>query len=493
MRKLDSPKSRLDSLTIQSKSSIQSYEIKLVTPMFGGGSGAGQVDESSPIHVGSIRGNLRFWWRATRGAAFKTSYELRQREVEIFGDTLQPSALKIWIEQVNHDGVKSYEPQRNDKNSPYPPYLFQKVNDGSQRSKSINYIQNCSFTLCMQWSQTVLSFKETNPEEFKRLELDRNAALWAWINFGGIGSRARRGCGSLFCNGISPEKHLDSSEKFKKWLNKKIKDLDLRNIELEDSIREWPTLSGKVLVTGIVDSNYKMIDWTFGKYKEPGKKLTGSWSKTIECYRKFRHKANKPMGRSLWPEPDSIREITGMKELKHRLPHPDIKPNTLVSFPRAQFGLPIIFKFKQDQYLDKLHSKDREPYAAQLLPKGKTRLASPLILKTIATQQDKGFGAIVVLNQPTLSELDLDLIPIDVRNLSKQDKVHVEDVSKKLSSKEIKREEIYPKASYPGSPMRDRSNQKHTYDSAINAFLNSQEVENFCRVPHRNPNRLKNQ
>lgn len=47
--------------------------VQLVTPMFGGGVVAREVDESHPIRETSIRGQLQFWWRATAGAKYDNS------------------------------------------------------------------------------------------------------------------------------------------------------------------------------------------------------------------------------------------------------------------------------------------------------------------------------------------------------------------------------------------------------------------------------------
>ena len=80
-------------------------------------------------------------------------------------------------------------------------------------------------------------------------------------------------------------------------------------------------------------------------------------------------------GRSKWPEPDSIREITGMHSRStrgHRCNDHIPNNKARVSFPRAQFGLPIIFKFKDERCGD--------PYQTELLPSGYKRVASPIIL-----------------------------------------------------------------------------------------------------------------
>ena len=44
----------------------QTRSYKLITPLFGGGVEAGKNDENIPVNGKCIRGQLRFWWRATR-------------------------------------------------------------------------------------------------------------------------------------------------------------------------------------------------------------------------------------------------------------------------------------------------------------------------------------------------------------------------------------------------------------------------------------------
>jgi CRISPR/Cas system CMR-associated protein Cmr1 (group 7 of RAMP superfamily) len=46
------------------------YSISLITPLFGGGAEPGRPDEDFPIRGTAIRGQLEFWWRATRGTQF---------------------------------------------------------------------------------------------------------------------------------------------------------------------------------------------------------------------------------------------------------------------------------------------------------------------------------------------------------------------------------------------------------------------------------------
>ncbi len=63
----------------------RSYSIQVVTPLFGGGVEPGRNDPVTLIRGAGIRGHLRFWWRATRGASYESEKELRKKEEEIWG------------------------------------------------------------------------------------------------------------------------------------------------------------------------------------------------------------------------------------------------------------------------------------------------------------------------------------------------------------------------------------------------------------------------
>lgn len=79
----------------------KTYTTTVITPLFGGGVEAGMNDPTTLIRPSSVRGHLRFWWRATRGARFQTIAELRQREGEIWGTTDNPSPISIEVKITN--------------------------------------------------------------------------------------------------------------------------------------------------------------------------------------------------------------------------------------------------------------------------------------------------------------------------------------------------------------------------------------------------------
>jgi CRISPR-associated protein Cmr1 len=307
--------------------------VRVVTPMFGGGVEPGAPDSVTPIRVPSIRGHLRFWWRATRGAAFATVEELRRREVEVWGDTENPSKVII-ATTVNSPSRlpqgKSFP--RFEKDHPgYALFPFQ----GNVRKNEP--IGKGTYGVKFRVNGTFPSY----------LANDVNAALWAWLNFGGLGARTRRGCGALHCKEFAPSGAAQDA--IRNWIAVWWRKLALSDSKIQ---RDWPVLRPSVFVP-----------------KEPLDKPLMAWNRVVDLLHQFRQgknigrnpgQDNRP-GRSRWPEPEAVRRATGGSRAKmhQRLGH--IPDNV---YPRAEFGLPIIFHFKDQNAGD--------PYDTSLEPTGGT-------------------------------------------------------------------------------------------------------------------------
>ncbi|WP_144498919.1 type III-B CRISPR module RAMP protein Cmr1 [Bacillus pumilus] len=398
--------------------------IHLVTPMFGRGPQSNSIDQDRPIRESAIRGHLRFWWRATRGAACKNANELSKREAEIFGHTEQASQIQVVTHYETDEVKRNSKVFFKKKNHPFPRYVLSNMKDETP------YLMKAQFSLNIRLS------KKTTQYELIKKEVE--AALWAWINFGGLGSRTRRGCGSLYCKQFSPYNKRTKSQ-LEKWFEQKLLEYD---IQLPVSSREWPTLSREFKVQAFPSS------------------MISSWQSVIQTYETFRRRSNpdKKRGRSCWPEADTIRLLTGKAKSGHHIPYPKEKPFKYQAFPRAQFGLPIQFRFAP-----KDSGKDPDPVT--LLPKGKDRLASPLILKPLAINQKESVGMVMVLQQPKIEALSLLGNGKPLPNVTDE-------------------QSIYPTATYSNNPLQDESGRTHS--SAIQAFLHSKEVQTFCQKNHKN-------
>jgi CRISPR-associated protein Cmr1 len=262
-------------------------------------------------------------------------------------------------------------------------------------------------------------------------ETDILCAVWAWSSFGGIGARTRRGCGALFCKELSPEKAAPDS--IARWWKRRMDDYGLQ----PGAERDWPTLSQILTGSAQADS-------------------LKAWQESIKPMQNFRQKvgiarnqgsreASRP-GRSFWPEPDTLRRAIGQHAPAHK---PD--SNMPDGFPRAAFGLPILFHFAG--------SRGEDP-DSEIHPKGNTRMSSPLILRPLKTQDgQKAVPAVVYLRGTTLKEKELE----------------VKGSAKPFGAKYVVNADF---AKYRNSPMQNRS----ASGSAIEAFLRYAEEQGFQGV-----------
>uniref|UniRef100_A0A7C4QGR7 Type III-B CRISPR module RAMP protein Cmr1 n=1 Tax=Schlesneria paludicola TaxID=360056 RepID=A0A7C4QGR7_9PLAN len=415
----------------------RSYEIELITPLFGGGVETRVNDRSFPIRPTSIRGQLQFWWRATVGAQYATRQELRAAQSAIWGNTEQASRVQVRVTNVHVSEPRpcaTYETDRDRPGTyrsmpkwnerfhntaiPYALFPFQGQLAKGRREIEVEpaaFIEQAKFRLTIVCHKDIDFAKQVEP------------AIWAWVNFGGLGSRTRRGCGAIVCKALAPNDRDDLLAKLKSFPQAP-----------GGPVREWSTLAESILV---------------GRECSTG---MAAWDHVIKLFRDFRQgvglgrnpgeRPNRP-GRSRWSEPESIRRVTRQRLARHsRLTHiPDD------AFPRAELGLPIVFHFQEQG----------DPPDTVLYPDGgRERMASPLILKPLALANGKFVPLIVRLKTPPLSGVDL----------------RQGERSLPLPQPTILRD---PKlATYRDSPMQNRSPS----GSALQAFLTYAKSQDFTEV-----------
>jgi len=349
----------------------RSYEIQVITPIFGGGTEAGVNDPLALIRPSSIRGHLRSWWRATRGANCASVAELRQREGEIWGTTDNPSHV-IAKASIKSQGVTypcAYIPEGKNfarfKES-HPGYaLFPFQGNKKEGTPIAKCTSKVSFELELIYPQG--------------LSADVEAAVWAWVNFGGVGARVRRGCGALYCQELAPPDASGISS----WYEDRLTGFGI----VLPHARQWPILPESLLVK---NSNNALQAWN---------DVVGLMQTFRQGQNFGRNPGKTPSrpGRSRWPEPETIRSATSQRDPNHsRMP---AIPND--AFPRAELGLPIVFHFK-----DCNDPKDTELYPV-IDGQEMTRMASPLILRPIACRNGEVQQMILCLRAPSTDEVVL--------------------------------------------------------------------------------------
>lgn len=373
-RKIEKFPENLKDATPSFDTKAKIYSIQVITPIFGGGVEAGENDPITLVRPSSIRGHLRFWWRATRGAECKDFMELQKKEGDIWGTTTNPS--KVISEVTVRSTGKSFPCAELDPRGSYyrinrdlPPYAlfpFQgNVRKGENPAK-------CT-------SDVLFDLKLTYPDTVSQ---DVNAAVWSWVNFGGIGARTRKGCGALYCSELSPP-DLNS---ISSWYKTHLETFNINS----STTRKWPTLPARFLFRESKGNSWQGWKDVVG--------LMQTFRQGIDAGRNPGSSSNRP-GRSRWPEPESLRRITSSRSARHQ------RITTIPddAFPRAELGLPIVFHFKD--------AGNGDPEDSELYPVvdgiERTRMASPLILRPAICANGTIFQMVMPLRTPILDEVVL--------------------------------------------------------------------------------------
>ena len=402
----------------------KTYRVEVVTPMFGGVF-PGIPDDVTPVRVSSIRGQLRFWWRATRGCVFPDAERLAEREGAIWGTTEDPSKVSLSVALFSKGksepcAVLPPGGKFPKVNPGYPGYVTFPFHGNAQKNEPIgNAVKDLVFDLRVSCPNEVWN--------------DVEAALWAWCNFGGLGARTRRGCGAVFCEDFAPKDASELSSKMKTYRQ-----------AADGPVHAWPELCTAILLK---------------ENGAPG--AIPSWNDSIRLLQTFRQgpevgrnsgdMPNRP-GRSRWPEPETIRAVTRKRDQIHArmaaIPED--------GFPRAAFGLPIIFHFQSRT----------DPQDTQLLPlvsgAAGNRMASPMILRPLLFKGRRAAAMILQLRTPRLESVA-------------------------LGPKVFKRDGIVHErfASYPKSPLGaplGKNVKRSPGGSAIEGFLSFAKENGFQEV-----------
>lgn len=343
------------------------YECKLLTPLFGGGVVSRNVDYALPVRAAAIRGQLRYWWRLLKRqrADSMTAQELRRAEFEIWGGTTSalPIASRVFLQICSLAGKEDTEPVQEkiegnkdkyeftEKYAPWKYALFpaQAQTDGTPPAELMP--PGMAWTLKVGLSNTLTQDQKHEVAETLR---------W-WACFGGLGSRTRRGLGHVYIAALQP----------------------------------------------VSESEVTSMGMTLSLRKKKHDSASDAALESLEVMRNFRQgdlgrvngNATVP-GASRWPEARSYRNIFGT-HYKH-------DPSGLApaqSFPRAAFGLPLITKFK-----DRGDPGNNGGQGSQinLLPRGKERMASPVVLKPYPVE-GRWVAACLVLPHEGVWGLDLEI------------------------------------------------------------------------------------
>lgn len=339
----------------------------LTTPLYGGGVKTTEADPVTVVRTTEIRGLLRFWWRVMRGGQSENDLSMQDREEAIWGKAYEKGDAGIRPDQIIQIVVDIVR-----EGTPIRPFEMR-----GQRPVPINDIPGyVAFPLqppqdarrtaqppipsIRQGVQFILTI--TYPA---RLRKEIEAALWAWETFGGLGARTRRGFGALHLVAIDGNPYsLPTSRDAERW----IRDQTRIHSRAGSFPAGVPHLNSTLQLVVTPPSANSML----------------AWNRLIRRLQNFRQQKDAN-NRSAWPEADTIRGIAGKGPVSR-----------VQKFPRAAFGLPIIFHFTGNNAPASDYTLNEADTEREDHP-NKERFASPLILRPFLCSDKQAVGLALLL------------------------------------------------------------------------------------------------
>jgi len=180
---------------------FQQIKVKLetVTPLFLSGNDQNTVE----LRAASIRGQLRYWYRALLGGlGINESNKLHELESKVFGKEESGSPVLVRVKDIRWaDGrIKQnkeldfrFDKMKNERRYSGLTFLFYSTRLGGNERPYADI-----------GTTFLVEFSCFDKEAKKWLALAASA-LWCWENFGGLGARSRRGGGNIQVNDIKDD------------------------------------------------------------------------------------------------------------------------------------------------------------------------------------------------------------------------------------------------------------------------------------------------
>src|SRR5579884_3163909 len=329
-----------------------SVRLKVVTPILGGGPRLRDVDRVDVIRVPTVRGHLRFWWRALYGHEYGRAEELYEAESALWGRPAEEHGGRSEVE-VTIPSCSQHHDQDIDDSNP----LNQRASYALWPAR-VQGAQNTGHLPRRRPGAVTFTLRIVGPKSSERILQN---TIRAWILFGGYGSRTRRGLGSLTVEGGPRELRF--------WLPDVDAYDDADKIHAQIKSRfgfcpfaQRPARSRKYDTTPVLAGASLFMHLP----EEIGTDAASAWQTSLTWLNQFRQ-MRRPAGRvepnrpsvSLWPEPDKIRRALTATLLRpgDNWAHTPVHNGT-PAWPRGGFGLPIVGKF-QDRSRDRRQRKDR--------------------------------------------------------------------------------------------------------------------------------------
>lgn len=364
--------------------------LAIVTPILGGGYRARTPDDVDYIRLPTVRGHLRFWWRALFAGRFESAASLYEAETRLWGGPgggpdrapAMRSQVEVRSEVTLRGSPEEWDivPGKTDGAYVLFPARSERAQGQTTRAPT------------PRWTGVTFKLIITAPAEHIAAVRD---AVRAWILFGGYGGRTRRGLGGLTVTDPDAATWLPRPGN---PLAAELSRLFERDVFAVDGpARQTPMLAGAALSTiGRVEDRPSSAWLTAVDALRCFRQGTPPYSKGVTDAGADRPSAwarqpsSDPQRPSIsnWPEADKIRHLAdrelGTGPYSHEPRH-----NAIPVWPRAGFGLPIVGRF-QTRGRDGGNYREPPPFTltwGELIGHDRygprERLASPLILKAL--------------------------------------------------------------------------------------------------------------
>jgi len=339
-----------------------SFEVELVTPQFGGGSQARSVDLGQWLRPSAVRGALRFWWRGL--ATSNDIKALAASEASLFGSATRAGG---------------FGPGRVSTVVQCKPLSDKDLEDCSfEQGNALNgaYFPASLPTARLLWPGATAQIS------IRASGIDSDTwdtvcnAIAAFVVFGGSGARTRRAAGAIVFRTENDAAKLGvpwERPEFERWIMRfatqaKV-DLDMFSLSRTDAVYLTRSSSPK----GIQAQTEILSAW-----REIRQDRDHPWG----------WKGASQWGRTRWPEADARRLIRKTFAVWADGTTHEPSARNGGRAPRSHLGLPIGFKFKDDQLPGHTHPtrgalKSPEPPRTELVPVAgvdRDRYASPVLL-----------------------------------------------------------------------------------------------------------------
>ncbi|MGM0576861.1 MAG: RAMP superfamily CRISPR-associated protein [Myxococcota bacterium] len=415
--------------------------LRTMTPVIGGGVENREPDRFDPLRTAAIRGQLRFWWRASGLHEARSAKELHDRERALWGglgaaadDSQQaddrvdrPSRSRVEISvhvrdmgQLDPAGQHEWNRRGRLKSIPkwfqprlrnlgYGLFPLQRSNDERRQAEvsgagalpTPEIRHGVRFTCRIRWRR-----RGSDSEPMPGTAWDavlRAVALW--IGFGGVGARTRRGFGAL---GLDGTPRFGGDEENPDWWQPAFgpREDTSQTPDLAAILGGLPGTEGHAGVS--VERPWPTVttDMLLGREKRTGLEALDDLLEQLATFRQApgvarRGTSRRDPGRSFWPEPDMMRllaieaglqeerDFTGWDRRKDR--EKDHRPrwrgarsrrgDLEAIAPRAAFGMPVRVQFKDG--FDKCAN-------GEIAPAGKSRMPSLLVMRPVEVRRGDG-------------------------------------------------------------------------------------------------------